>query len=210
MFLPPQSQWSFTHLRNDRSRTCLAGARVSDGVARTTRASPPPRPQGQRSSPAARSTLRIVCLQFIGWCAAVQRSHSTPLCWPPPAVNSNCIMAGLVAFWIPIGVDCASRGGLRQNRYALCVRSTNTRRVVVLRAYARTHACVRVSRTLIGTICLIGIIVSVDGDDRAANWNQMTRDTPRQWWPLCAVMHGVSSYTYNVIDLVTVAQSASV
>lgn len=78
-------------------------ARVSTrkGMVRTTpHDHPPPRPQGQRSSLAARSTLRIVCLQFIEDDARLQRSHSRPPLPPAPsAVNSNCIMAGLVADW---------------------------------------------------------------------------------------------------------------
>lgn len=62
-------------------------ARVSTrkGMLRTTpHDRPPPRPQGQRSSLAARSTLRIVCLQFIEDDARLQRSHSRPPLPPAP------------------------------------------------------------------------------------------------------------------------------
>lgn len=55
-----------THLRMHVPRGSPGKRNGGGRVARITRPSPPPRPQGQRSSPAARSTLRIVCLQFIG------------------------------------------------------------------------------------------------------------------------------------------------
>lgn len=161
-----------------------ARASTRKGMVRTTpHDHPPPRPQGQRSSLAARSILRIVCLQFIEDDARLQRSHSRLSLPPPPAVNSNCIMAGLVAFWMPIGVGPhlpRMEGYRRIDMYiyihALCiyVYATQTRGTFHL-----TCVCVyplyvyTASRTLtprqIRTICLIGIIVSVGGDDRAAN-----------------------------------------
>lgn len=164
-----------------------ASRELDKGMVRTTpHDHPPPRPQGQRSSLAARSTLRIVCLQFIEDDARLQRSHSRPPLPPPPsAVNSNCIMAGLVAFWMPIGVGShLPRGGLREDRYIYIYTQIYTHSVYmcmlrkhevcsILRAYACALYVYIASRTLtprqIRTICLIGIIVSVGGDDRAAN-----------------------------------------
>lgn len=183
---------------------------------------PPQRPQGQRSSSAARSTLRIVCLQFIGWCAA-GRSHSLCFLPPsltpvfsipisPPVVNSNCIMAGLVAFWMPIGVGSRVGSPERMNALTLCVRSANTRwlRFHLTCAYVRARVCMYRARHArwpprrIRTICLIGIIVLVGEDDRDANWNQMTRDAPLAndglFVPWCTAMRFVRTY----IDLVTV------
>lgn len=161
-----------------------ARASARKGMVRTTpHDRPPPRPQGQRSSLAARSTLRIVCLQFIEDDARLQRSHSRLSPFLPPAVNSNCIMAGLVAFWMPIGVgshlprtEGYGRIGMYIYIHALCVyvyamQTRDTFHLTCVCVY--TLYVYIASRTLtprqIRTICLIGIIVSVGGDDRAAN-----------------------------------------
>lgn len=80
-------------------------------------------------------------------CATISFDPPPPPLRPPPAVNSNCIMAGLVAFWIPIGVDARlAEGYTRQDRYTHCVCAPQTRGVspsyVHMRVTTRTCTCV--------------------------------------------------------------------
>jgi len=143
-----------------RARLRRARARASRGWQEHARSRSPP--QGHRSRPAARSALRIVCLQFIGRVVGriderSRSSQSSSL--PRPPLTQ-------IALWRGAGrVLDADWGGIPRARGSRCVRSTNT-------GFHLTRARVA-SRTLtprwIGTICLIGIIVSTGGDDRAAN-----------------------------------------
>jgi len=123
-----------------------------------------------------------------------------PLSPPPPQLTQIALWQG----WLPIGVGPRlPRGGLRENRYVhicthsvcMCMCSANTRYVpsyVRMRVYRVTHADPAADQNYLFNR---DYCVGVGGDDRAANWNQMTRDAPRQWRPLCAMMHGDGPYT---------------